>query len=93
MFFPNNKVSGEYIELFPFNSLKDDFVFIRINGRQDQIFTDEIQLKLSLLTIKIHALFHKSEMLRRRYSSLFYLARIRGYYPSKLDSVLIGSQL
>jgi len=86
IFFPNNKVSGEYIELFPFNSLKGDFVFIRINGRKDQIFTDEIQLKLSLLTIKIHSLFHKSEMLRRRYSSVFYLARVRGYYPSKLDS-------
>jgi hypothetical protein len=85
IFFPNNKVSGEYLELFPFKELSDDYEFYRINGRKEKFFLDKLSFNLSIFTIKINALMHKSEMYRKRYSSVFYWARIRGFYPSRLD--------
>jgi hypothetical protein len=52
IFFPNKKVSGEYIEMFPFEMLKKEFDFFGINNREHNSFLKEIPLKLSLLTKK-----------------------------------------
>jgi hypothetical protein len=86
IFFPNRKVSGEYIEMFPFEMLKKEFDFFGINNREHNSFLKEIPLKLSLLTKKTHALMHQAEMLRRRNASVYYMARIRGEFPSRFDS-------
>ena len=86
IFFPNKKVSGEYIEMFPFEILKKEFDFFGINNREHNLFLKKIPLKLSILTKKTHALLHQAEMLRKRNASVYYTARIRGEYPSRFDS-------
>ncbi len=85
----NSKTRKEYLELFPFENLRANFYLIEINKILHTKFDENLRLEIGSITKKVHALMHKSEMLRRRYSSSTYWARARGYFPNRFDICLV----
>jgi hypothetical protein len=85
IFFLNSNVRRDYLELFPFKELSSH-EFIEIGFYDDGSFDKQINFRVSSFTTRIHAFLHKCQMLCRRYSSVMYFARVRGYYPNRLDT-------
>jgi len=85
IFFLNSNVRRDYLDLFPFKKLSN-YEFIEIGFYHDGLFDEQINFRVSSLTRKTHAFLHKCQMLNRRYSSVLYFARVRGYFPNRLDT-------
>jgi hypothetical protein len=85
IFFLNSNVRRDYLDLFPFKELSSH-EFIEIGLYHDGSFDEQINFQVSSFTRRIHAYLHKCQMLGRRYSSVMYFARVRGYFPNRLDT-------
>lgn len=82
LFFQVQSLQNQYRELFPYDELLEDFR-IREFGCKKKFTNDINNLELNVITRKIHAFLQNCELRRKKFTTIAYLDRVNGYYPSK----------
>jgi len=85
VFFQVFDLKRQYDELFPYSEIENIYQIVKAGAWGELDKKIEMKIKLNFITKKLHAFLHNCMLMQRRYSTLMYLDRVRGYFPNRFE--------
>jgi len=85
IFFQVYDTKLQYDELFPYSEIENIYQIVEAGAFNKEDNKITLSIRLNFITKKLHALLHNCMLMQRRYSTLMYLNRVRGYFPNRFE--------